>query len=73
VKSKTKTGIALSLTMIIVLALVTIAQSNALAITPYWQGRYNGEASGKADNRDALATMLLVALAFQTTTAVATN
>jgi hypothetical protein len=52
VKSKSKTGIALTLTTIIVLALVTIAQNNALAITPYWQGRYDGEANGKADNRD---------------------
>ena len=52
---KSKTGIALSLTTIVVLALATIAQSNAVAITPYWQGRYDGEANGKADNRDGLS------------------
>ena len=51
-KSKSKTGIALSLTTIIVVAFATIAQSTAFAITPYWQGRYDGEANGKADNRD---------------------
>jgi hypothetical protein len=39
-----------------VLALATtIAQSNAVAITPYWQGRYYGEANGKADNRDGFS------------------
>jgi hypothetical protein len=55
---KAKTGIALSLTTIVVLALATVAQSNAsnaLAITPYWQGRYDGEANGKADNRDGFS------------------
>ena len=54
-KSKSKTVIALNLTTIIVLALVTIAQTTAFAITPYWQGRYDGEANGKADNRDGLS------------------
>ena len=39
---KTKIGIALSLTMIALLALVTVAQNNVFAITPYWQGRYDG-------------------------------
>jgi len=54
---KSKTGIALSLTTIVVLALATttMAQTNAFAITPYWQGRYNGEANGKADNRDGFS------------------
>jgi hypothetical protein len=55
VKSKSKTIIAISLTTIVVLALVTMVQSNALAITPYWQGRYDGEANGKADNRDGFS------------------
>jgi hypothetical protein len=42
-------------TTITVFALVTIAQSNVIAITPYWQGGYDGEANGKADNRDAFS------------------
>jgi hypothetical protein len=73
VKSKSKTGIELSLTTIIVLALVTMTQSNAFAITSYWQGRYDGEANEKQITEMVLATMLLVALPYQTTIAAVTN